>query len=56
MGKKLCARRDLGIASASTVGTRILTQVQRTLKSVRKLVTMKEKDVCYLTLKYTEKA
>jgi len=56
LGKKFCAGRDLGMADVSTVVTRILTQLQRTLRSVRKLVTMKEKDLCYLALKYTEKA
>lgn len=56
LGKKLRAGRDLGVAGDSTVGTSILTQLHRTLKSVRKLVAMKEKDLCYLTLKYIEKA
>lgn len=44
------------MADVSTEGTRILTQLQRTFKSVRELGTMKDKDHCYFTLKYTEEA
>lgn len=41
--RKLCAGSDLSMAGVSTEGTRILTQLQRTLRTVRKLVRMKER-------------
>lgn len=50
MGKDLYAGRDLDMAGVSPAETQIPTQLQRT---VGKAVTVKEKDLCYLTLKYT---
>lgn len=38
------------MASVSTAEVQIPTQLQKT---VRKMVTVKEKDLCYLSLKYT---
>lgn len=47
LGKNLYGVRDLAMAGVSTAEVQIPTQLQKT---VRKMVTVKEKELCYLSL------